>query len=450
MADGENRRVLVLDDESKVVELLTQHLSNEGYDCSGTTSPREALDIISHESVALLVSDVKMPEMDGIQVLREARAIDPDLAFVIVTAYMDVSDAILAIRAGANDYVLKPFNFGEISVAASKALEKRRLLIENRAYQEALENRVRAATEDLEHVNVELRRTSAYLENLLNSTADAIVTVYNDGTIGYVNQGAVSMLGYDLEDLTGRPVADVFVRGRAVAEDIASRLRESSVVKNFEAVLQNEKGDHIPVMMTLSRVRAEGDEPEATLAICKDITEQKELQEQLKEMSIRDSLTDLYNQRYFNERLRSEIERAKRQNHPLSMLLFDIDQFKKYNDRHGHLAGDTVLQSVGRVVRECTRDHVDIGFRYGGDEFCVLLPEAGEQQAFHVAERIRDSFEAQGFDGLTVSIGLMSYKEGTSMRSFIQFADDMMYDAKRSGGNRVFVYEPPKGEAVGR
>ena len=99
------------------------------------------------------------------------------------------------------------------------------------------------------------------------------------------------------------------------------------------------------------------------------------------------------------------------------------------------------LQAVGRVVHECTRDHVDLGFRYGGDEFTVILPEADEAQAHNIAERIRRGFEALAYDDLTLSIGLMSYDEDVTLRKFVQFADAMMYDAKRSGGNQVFAYQ---------
>jgi diguanylate cyclase (GGDEF)-like protein len=97
---------------------------------------------------------------------------------------------------------------------------------------------------------------------------------------------------------------------------------------------------------------------------------------------------------------------------------------------------------VADVVRECTRDHVDIGFRYGGDEFTVILPEADETQARLIGERIRSGFEAHRFDHLTLSVGIMAYRDGYSLRSFIQFADTVMYDAKRAGGNRVYVYKP--------
>ena len=105
-------------------------------------------------------------------------------------------------------------------------------------------------------------------------------------------------------------------------------------------------------------------------------------------MSIKDSLTGLYNQRYFYDRLAGEIERARRQSHPLSLLLFDIDQFKTYNDCHGHLAGDNVLQAAGQIVMESTREHVDVGFRYGGDEFTVILPEADEDAGLSTSPNV--------------------------------------------------------------
>jgi diguanylate cyclase (GGDEF)-like protein len=180
----------------------------------------------------------------------------------------------------------------------------------------------------------------------------------------------------------------------------------------------------------------------AVLSICKDITVQKKLERDLKEMSIKDSLTGLYNVRHFYERLPAEIERSRRQQHPLSLHLFDIDQFKQYNDTRGHLDGDRALQAVGKVVSECTREHVDVGFRYGGDEFIVLLPETDARQAMRVAERIRHSFERCPFEGLTLSMGVVTYQREFSMKSFIQAADAMMYESKRAGGNRVSQYKP--------
>ena len=433
-------RIVVLDDEYRIVEVLRQHLEEEGYTVAAFTKPAEAVAYLASQSVDLLITDLRMPEIHGMEVVRQARLLDPDLAVLVLTALMDLNLAVQAMKVGAYDYLTKPFNLEEISVAVRHALERRRLILERRRHHEELERRVAEATAELRKANEELRRTKEYLESLLNSTADAIITVNPRAVITFVNRGATLMLGYTESEMVGRSIAH-FLTGKVEEVRYVRRLlEESEPLRNYETELVHKDGTLIPVNMTLSFVRDSDGRIVSILAICKDITEQKRLEAELKEMSIRDSLTGLYNQRYFYDRLEAEIERARRQGHPLSLLLFDIDQFKQYNDRHGHLEGDRVLQAVGDVVRTCTREHVDSGFRYGGDEFTVILPEANEQQALEVAERIRTTFAARRFDNLTLSVGLMAYRPGSSLRGFIRFADAMMYDAKRKGGNQVYVY----------
>ena len=435
-------RVLILDDEAHVLDVLREHLTEEGYDCTATVSPLESLDILRGEQFAVFLTDLKMPEMHGIEVVRHAKEIDPDLAMIVVTALSDVKNAIQAMRLGADDYVLKPFDLSEISLCVSRAIEKRTLIIQNREHHEELKTRVREATEDTERINKELRATKEYLENLLHSTVDAIMTLDGAGVVSFVNDGAVTMLGYSREEFVGQPMPKFYAAGAEEARHVQRLMRENAPLQNYETELKHRSGLVIPVNMSLSYVHDTDGKIASTLAICKDITRQKQLEQDLKEMSIKDSLTGLYNQRCFYDRLAAEIERARRQGHPLSLLLFDVDQFKTYNDCHGHLAGDNVLEATGQVVAECTREHVDLGFRYGGDEFTVILPEADEEQARAIAERVRAGFEAKRFDALTISIGLMTYREGYSLRTFIQFTDAMMFDAKRSGGNKIFVFEP--------
>lgn len=437
-----NERILILDDEVSILDVLGQHLAEEGYDCTVTTSPHETLENIKNGQFTVLLSDLKMPDMHGIEVVRRAKDIDPDLAIIVVTALIDVKNAIQALRVGADDYVLKPFNLSEISLSVSRAIEKRNLIIENRRYQADLESRVHAATVDFERANQELRATKQYLENLLHSTVDAIITSDPAGKITFANEGAIRMLGFSRDELISSPLAPLYVGGRDEAAYVQRLMRDNAFLQNYETELNHKNGSLIPVNMSVSFVRDAEGHIASMLAICKDITRQKKLESELKEMSIKDSVTGLYNQRCFYDRLAAEIERARRQNHPLSLLLFDIDQFKTYNDCHGHLAGDNVLQATGQVVMESTREHVDLSFRYGGDEFTVILPEADESQAYNIAERIRVGFEARRFDGLTISLGLMTYKPGYSLRTFIQFTDAMMYDAKRSGGNKIYVHRP--------
>ncbi len=162
---------------------------------------------------------------------------------------------------------------------------------------------------------------------------------------------------------------------------------------------------------------------------------------ELEELSIRDDLTRLFNKRYFNQRLKAEFVRARRQKRPLCILLFDLDNFKAYNDAHGHLEGDKVLKQTGEIVLRSIRDHVDSGFRYGGDEFTAILPEISGEEAYTVAERIRFHVEKANQARVTVSMGLVEYKEDYDIVSMIRYADRGMYIAKNKGGNRIHVHQ---------
>lgn len=435
-------RVLILDDDGAILDLLGQYLTTQGYECSLCPTGAEAFDQLKQDSFALLLADIGLPDMDGLDVVRKVRQTDSEIGIIIITGLSEVSAAVEAMRAGADDYLVKPLKFNEISVSVSKVLEKRNLVIENRRYQEDLELRVRAATENLERTNRELSHTKEYLENLLHSTVDTIITYDQTGKIGFANEGALQMLGYSKDELLGTLVANLFVGGHEEARKFWHSIEGEKPRENYESELKHKDGHVIPVNMSVSPVRDANGQVASWLAIGKDITEQKRLGQELKEMSIKDSLTGLYNHRHFYERLGPEIERALRQKHPLSLLLLDLDRFKPYNDRHGHLAGDDVLRAVGEVIGECTRVHVDLEFRYGGDEFTVILPEAEEKQAHHIAERIRATLEQRRFEGVSISIGVMEYQPELSLEQFVQYADAMMYEAKRSGGNRVCVFDP--------
>ena len=183
-----------------------------------------------------------------------------------------------------------------------------------------------------------------------------------------------------------------------------------------------------------------------------EITKRKEAEEALRdserkymELSITDELTQLYNSRHFHDRLTAEIERTVRYNHPLSILLLDIDNFKHYNDRYGHPAGNKVLAVLGQVILESIR-LTDTAFRYGGEEFTIILPETKVEGALVVAERFRQKFEAEALspepDEIihnTVSIGVAQYKPKEDVESLIQRADTAKYAAKRQGKNRVIL-----------
>jgi len=170
------------------------------------------------------------------------------------------------------------------------------------------------------------------------------------------------------------------------------------------------------------------------------LKEKGRLEEEVQRLSITDDLTGLHNYRHFYKTLELEIARLKRQKTALSLLMFDMDNFKRYNDLYGHLEGDKVLKKVGEVVDRLIRSHVDSGYRYGGDEFAVLLVGATLDQAMPIAERLRISIEQAGFRDISVSIGVTEFYPDYNLREFVRLADDSLYAAKHSGGKRVYAH----------
>ncbi len=159
----------------------------------------------------------------------------------------------------------------------------------------------------------------------------------------------------------------------------------------------------------------------------------------MEELSITDSLTGLFNRRFFYRRLKEEMARAKRQKHPVSLLVVDLDNLKQYNDEKGHLKGDEALRGVAQAITACVRQDVDSGYRYGGDEFAVILPYSDEVRAAGVAERIRNTYEGFAFPNTSLSIGLTELNFNEDVDELVSRADSAMYVAKHSGGNKVHI-----------
>jgi len=166
--------------------------------------------------------------------------------------------------------------------------------------------------------------------------------------------------------------------------------------------------------------------------------------EKLKRLSITDGLTKLFNRRHFYSQLKFEIDRTIRYDRPLSLLLMDIDNFKKHNDMLGHLEGDKILTRIGKIIKSCLRK-MDSAYRYGGEEFTVILPETEGEEAATVGERIRSAVENEpisypensDLSGLTISLGVTEYQPDESTAVFVQRADKAMYLSKQAGRNRV-------------
>jgi len=183
-----------------------------------------------------------------------------------------------------------------------------------------------------------------------------------------------------------------------------------------------------------------------------------ETNKKLSQMAIKDGLTQLYNQIYIKERMENEIKRAEQFNQPLSVMMLDIDDFKKYNDFYGHLAGDNCLKNISGLIKENCRD-IDIPARYGGEEFLVILPGAKSSEAIQIAEKLRQGIAGYPFlvtdslragataektTSLTISIGVASYYKESGIKTaneLIKAADNaLLHQAKKKGKNQIALY----------
>ncbi len=186
------------------------------------------------------------------------------------------------------------------------------------------------------------------------------------------------------------------------------------------------------------------------VAISRDMTEQKALEQKLAALATIDGLTGLANRRHFDEVLEREWERARRDGAALSLLLIDVDHFKKYNDRYGHQAGDACLKSVAQVLAAQARRPADIAARYGGEEFVLLLPDTDAAGCEMMGSRIRASLAVLGIDHdlnlpsrkVTVSIGGVTVNPQTAQTqrsSLVEAADRALYSAKDAGRDRMVM-----------
>ncbi|MBF0161954.1 MAG: diguanylate cyclase [Magnetococcales bacterium] len=274
------------------------------------------------------------------------------------------------------------------------------------------------------------------LATIILSAQEAIVVTNAAGEVVMVNPSAERILDKSEEELVQGgflSVVDDPDYVRSFIEHGGVEMPDTLVYRNrvlnfYAATIRNKQG-----------------EPIGSAALIRDVTEEKRLEEELRIMSYTDKLTGLYNRRRMEELLEKEYGRAQRYGLPLSVLFFDVDHFKKFNDTYGHDLGDKVLEMIGRVAKGHFRN-LDYCCRYGGEEFCIVLPSTKEEDAFMAADRFRQRLSETDIQGLrvTCSIGVVTLPGAVceSWEEFLKLADNALYEAKRQGRNRVLSWQP--------
>jgi len=309
--------ILVADDEVTIRTLVGELLTDEGHNVTLAEDGQDALEKFNQSRHEIVFSDIRMPKMTGIELLAEVKKLNENTQFIIMTSHASVDNSIAALKKGAFDYIIKPFDELDIVV-----------------------------------------------------------------------------------DAANRAIANL------------SAIREQQYLLN-----------------TLSRQN----------------TELGDLNKKFRDMAIRDGLTGLYNHRHAQDRITEEFERSKRFERDLSILFMDVDNFKFYNDTHGHQPGDDVLKTIGGLLGEEIRES-DVVARWGGEEFIVIAAETNTKQACELAENLRKKIAASNFPyGNKQPLGLISISIGVATMSdttkyaedLVKLADDALYKAKEGGRNRT-------------
>jgi len=288
-----NETVLIVDDEPKVREIIAERLRADGYDTIEAGDAEQAFERFQNNDCNVAIVDVRLPGTDGIELTERIKAAEPDTMVIIITGFRDVDITVRAMHAGAEDFILKPFNLDAIALTVERALAKRKLIVENRAYHKELKSRVEQATHELDATNRELRRTRDQLQNIFDSSPDAIVATDAHGRIAFFSRGAEEMLGYSEREVHGRSARQFCGDGMDDMRRIVTGLQARGRVLNYAADLIRKDGSLVPVSMSLSLLHDVDGGVIGVISISKDMTEQRELERSLRELSIRDSLTDL-------------------------------------------------------------------------------------------------------------------------------------------------------------
>lgn len=299
---------------------------------------------------------------------------------------------------------------------------------------------------------VEELRTKEYEYQQLVDNSISAMYILQDGVFVYVNQQFVRLSGYTPDEIVGKMTPGDIVSPEHMDEvksDMFKRLHGDTTHKMVLYRARRKNGSIAFVKIAGMPIKHNG--KDAIMGTAVDITDHIETEERLrvseikyKNLAIVDDLTGLFNQRYFQSQVEQEVNKVRRFAHFFSIAIFDIDNFKKVNDTYGHIDGDRALVLFGEVIRDSLTRKTDTAYRYGGEEFIVILPMTRSIEASLVAERIRKNFNEKTIlirDNvsiqLSVSAGVAEYRPGEAVSDFIRRADAFMYEAKHSGKNRV-------------
>jgi len=321
----------------------------------------------------------------------------------------------------------------QLSATAYQNVQQARFIAERRRAEEAL------------------RQSEIRYQSIFENTGTAMLIIEEDMTVSLSNSEFEKLTGYSQHDLEGRKWTEFVDKSDVERMIHQHHLRRRGpdarlAERSYEFRLVHRDGHRVDVLLTADIIPG----TKKTVVSCIDISERNRMIEALKEserkyreLSIIDGLTQLFNSRHFFDQLKREIGRVNRYGVPMTLILLDLDNFKGFNDTYGHVEGDHALTRLGQVIKRCLRS-TDSAYRYGGEEFTILLPMTRGADGVVMAERIKAEFEKEDLSSgpgdhlrLTFSMGLGQYRPKEDLKAFVHRVDQLMYQAKRKGKDRI-------------
>lgn len=447
--------VLIVDDNESLRSILKEFLEGIGYPCIVASNATEALEVLAEQSIKLVISDIRMPEIDGIRFMKEARQPFPHIDFMIMTGYSSEYGYSDIIDAGAADYLTKPFDMRELGARVGRIKRERRLLGEVEKTNEEL----KSAIESAKLMAIRAETANLELDQIFDRSSSGIWVVDNSFEVLRMNQTLAAFAGIGKDEVRGSKCYDIFPISLCHGPDCPlTRIMRGE--KTFEHDL-NRKGENradTSYLLTATPFYGLDGERMGIVAEFRDITLRMQAEaalqranDELQRISALDDLTQLSNRRRFDEEFHNEWKRLSRSQSPLSLIFCDIDHFKLYNDAYGHQAGDSCLRAVARAIETNAQRPGDFVARYGGEEFIVILPKTDAEGAVHVAEvigrdvkRLMITHERSPVNRyVTLSLGVSSVipSREFSPELLLEVADRALYEAKSRGRDSTVLLE---------
>lgn len=453
----EAKRLFIIDDDETTLAVLKDYFKRCGMEVFAfKDAPPDLGKELKEKDPRAVLLDIVLPHTSGVEILQKIKDIRPRIPVIMMTGYTNDERRIESLRKGAYTILTKPFDsFEEVYHVVNNAMDHcieslRTMELARRVEEKQRLERINILEIDflksLQHMIGEteepafvLKNAYALLKNFLDFEYFGVLLTYgNEVNIQiYPKIGSNKRLAEVITNILLRRMSQGAVNTKTTdaGDDYRSVMVELSTTNTVYGFAGLFRGSPFQA------------QEETTFSkFCSHISvtlEKIRLFQEIKTLSIHDGLTGIFNHTYIVNKLNEEIERAKRYHSDLSVMLFDLDNFKDVNDTYGHLAGDYVLQKIAELFTKKLRT-IDIVGRYGGEEFLVVLPETDLERAYVVGERLRTGVEQEQFTyedhhiKLTVSGGIGLYKQGHIANDLIKIADNNLYKAKREGKNRLY------------